>query len=301
MSMFPLMSLFPLMKSSILLTPGSKPCYIQGREISGGKFEQNVSTGMSTTLGFVLLSPADARPLSDRLGAFAGRQLAGKPLMDWVVRRATESQQLARVVVVIPEVCDEPGLRELIPPNVDLFISQKQDSLAQLCDCLDEYSADAVMHIRIDAPLIDPSLIDRLMTAVKDELSVDYASFAATEGRSFLHAQLGLIAEFCRTEALKLAHRQAVEVLDRNDPTRFMRMRPEQFQLRLMPLPKALDRQDLRLSLKSQQDWEHAEQVVEALGVDELDWHRIAQLLEQQPALRERMADLNRCELEQRR
>ena len=33
--------------------------------------------------------------------------------------------------------------------------------------------------------------------------------------------------------------------------------------------------------------------ILDALGPDGLDWHRIASLLDQQPALRERMADLN--------
>lgn len=254
---------------------------------------------MLKTLGCVLLSSAEAMPLSNRLGTFAGRQLAGVPLVDWVVRRATEAQKLSEIVVVIPSECDEAELRKLVPPDVEIFVSAKSDGLAQICDCLESHPAEAVVCVRIDAPLVDPSLLDRLITAVEGDDAVDYATFSTAEGIGVLHAQLGLIAEYCRASALRRANQDVAGSSHRNDPMQFIRSHPEQYCLRLLPVPKELDGNDLRLSLKSQEDWEHAEQVVEALGPDELDWHGIAQLLQQQPALRERMADLNRIEVDQ--
>lgn len=252
---------------------------------------------MLKTLGCVLLSSSEATPISDHVGAFASRQLAGTPLVDWVVRRATEAQRLSDVVVIIPRGCNETELRELVPPNVQIFVSEKNDGLAQVCDCLESFPAEAVVRIRIESPLVDPSLLDRLITALEGEPAIDYATFAATDGASLLHAQLGLIAEYCRSAALTRANLKATEAGHRSDPMHFVRSHPEEFALRLLPVPKELDRDDLRLSLKNQEDWEHAEQVVEALGADELDWHRIARLLDRQPALRERMAFLNRNEV----
>ena len=45
--------------------------------------------------------------------------------------------------------------------------------------------------------------------------------------------------------------------------------------------------------------YEEIEQIVEVLGTDDLDWQSIAQLLERNPDLRRRMADLNRDEMQQ--
>ena len=42
------------------------------------------------------------------------------------------------------------------------------------------------------------------------------------------------------------------------------------------------------------EDWDHALAIYEALGPEWLDWQRIARLLDHQPALRSRMAALNR-------
>lgn len=64
--------------------------------------------------------------------------------------------------------------------------------------------------------------------------------------------------------------------------------------MRMLPLPAVLDREDLRLRIDREEDWEHAQDIYEALGHDEWDWQGIADLLHSQPALRGRMAVLNR-------
>lgn len=252
---------------------------------------------MSKTLGCVLLS-ANVVSTSNRIAAFASRPLANKPLVDWVVRRSTDAQMLSDVVVIIPSDVDAERCRALIPPDAEVFISDKQDALAQVCDCLDSYPADAVVLIPIESPLVDPALIDRLIAAVDRDATVEYATFRSTDGHKVLQAQLGLIAEYCCAQALRTANHSADGKLDREHPTRYIQGHPEEFRLRLIPVPEELDRDDLRLSIKSQDDWDHAEQIVEVLGTDELDWQRIAQLLEGNPDLRRRMADLNRDELQ---
>jgi spore coat polysaccharide biosynthesis protein SpsF (cytidylyltransferase family) len=67
------------------------------------------------------------------------------------------------------------------------------------------------------------------------------------------------------------------------------------FNVRLIPLPPELDRDDLRLKIDFEEDWEHAQVIFEALGHDEWDWQHVADLLDSQPALRKRMAVLNRA------
>ncbi len=69
---------------------------------------------------------------------------------------------------------------------------------------------------------------------------------------------------------------------------------PEKFKVRLIPLPAELDREDLRLTIDGEEDWEHAQVIYDALGHDDWDWQRITELLDGQPALRKRMAVLNR-------
>ena len=71
---------------------------------------------------------------------------------------------------------------------------------------------------------------------------------------------------------------------------------PEKFNLRLIPAPPEIDREDVRLTVDLDEDWDHALAIYEALGPEWLDWQRIARLLDHQPALRSRMAVLNRVQ-----
>ncbi len=76
--------------------------------------------------------------------------------------------------------------------------------------------------------------------------------------------------------------------------TAYFHAHPEKFSLRLIPVPPELDRDDVRLTIGGEEDWEHAQTIFEALGPEQLDYLRIAQLLDHQPALRKRMEALNR-------
>ncbi len=252
---------------------------------------------MFKTLGCVILNATDAQPFSPRLRAFAGRSLAGKPLVDWVVRRATEAERLDGVVVILPAEDQVQELEGLVPADVMMFVSGQRDDLARVRECLDTFLCEAMVRVRLDCPLADPSLIDRLVTAADRDPTVDFAAYCSGSGHPAVQSPLGLCAEFYSTSAIRRVDRLAKTARERRDVARFILRHSDRFKVKLLPIPEALDRDDLRLSLRHRDDWEHAEQIVEALGADGLDWPRIASLLEQQPGLRERMAVLNRAGL----
>lgn len=76
--------------------------------------------------------------------------------------------------------------------------------------------------------------------------------------------------------------------------TRHIYSHPEEFHVLLIPVPTPLDRDDVRLTIDSHEDCEHAQEILEALGPERLDWQGIAGLLHHQPRMRKRMAVLNR-------
>jgi spore coat polysaccharide biosynthesis protein SpsF (cytidylyltransferase family) len=201
------------------------------------------------------------------------------------------------VVVILPNEKQAQEVEGLVPPDVLVFTSDEPDELARVHECLETFMSEAMVRVRLDSPLVDPCLIDRLVTAAERDPAVDYATFCSGSGHPAIQSPLGLFAEFCSTSAVRRVNRAAKTTRERRDFNRYILRRPNQFKVELLPIPQPLDRDDLRLSLRHQEDWEHAEQIVDALGADGLEWPRIARLLEQQPELRERMAVLNRAEL----
>ncbi|REK05969.1 MAG: hypothetical protein DWQ37_22865 [Planctomycetota bacterium] len=219
-----------------------------------------------------------------------GRKLGGLSILEWVVRRATDCQRLDAVVVLTD--LDVGEVRPLVPPDVEVISLRKHDPLGGAAAVCRRMRARAIVRLSADSPFVDPVLIDRLVTTADAHPHCDYIGYRCRDGRPAM--RLGLLAEWCSAAALLRAAEVATEPGERIGATGYVAGHAELFSLRLIPLPAELDREDVRLTVDGEEDWEHAEVIYEALGLDGLDWRRIADLLDHQPALRKRMATLNR-------
>jgi spore coat polysaccharide biosynthesis protein SpsF len=244
---------------------------------------------MLNTLGIV-----QVRRESQDSDLKVGRKLGGKSLLELVVRRVTDCQRLDGVVVVLGDSEQDERVRQLVPPDVPIFVGSQRDALARLVAAVDEFGAKSAVRVCADNPFIDPVLIDRLVSTADAHPACDYISYCCADGRPAILTQLGVFAEWCSALSLRRANREARRAADRENVTGYLYAHPELFNVRLIPLPPELDRDDLRLKIDFEEDWEHAQVIYEALGPDEWDWQRIADLLDNQPALRKRMAVLNR-------
>ncbi|HLA83762.1 MAG TPA: NTP transferase domain-containing protein [Thermoguttaceae bacterium] len=222
------------------------------------------------------------------------RRLGSKTVLEWVCRRVTDCQRLDGVVVLSDGAATSRFLSTLVPADVPIVTVEADDPLHQFAAATEQYRCEAVVRVRSDRPFVDPTLIDHLVTTAEAHESCDYVSYCSRDGRPAILSPVGVYAEWIRTEALRRADRKARTAADRKEVTRYVYGHPEQFNLRLIRAPQRVDRDDLRLTVDIEEDWEHLLTIVDALGADEIDWRRIANLLDHQPALRDRMAALNR-------
>jgi spore coat polysaccharide biosynthesis protein SpsF len=250
---------------------------------------------MLKTLGIVQIDASlGSGTAVDRLAAISRRRFGGKPLLEWIVRRVTDAAQLDGVIALINDGEASPSLIQLVPPDVPVLVSRKSDSLSALADAIREYPCDGAVRVSVGSPFVDPEMIDRLAITAQANPGCDYISYSRSDGRPAILSSLGFFAEWLRGEAVKQADKRATIPADRQQATRFIYRHPELFQLRLIPIPESLDRDDVRLTLDVEEDWEHAHVIFDALGPEALDWQRIAGLLDHHPRIRERMAILNR-------
>jgi len=224
----------------------------------------------------------------------AARKLGGKSVLEWVVRRATDCQQLDGVIVVTRDTPENQFVTDLVPMDVPVFLARQPDRLGCLAAALEEYRAEAVVRICPDCPFVDPILIDRLVINAEEHGDCDYVTYCLRDGRPAILSPVGVYAEWFRSTALYRAARKARARKDREDVTQYVHAHPERFEIRLIRAPAPIDRDDVRLTVDIEEDWENTLAIFEALGPDQLDWQRIADLLTHQPALRKRMAALNR-------
>lgn len=249
---------------------------------------------MFDTIGIVDLSGSSTDIDTRRQWhSLARRLLAGQPLVSWTIRRLSEAQGLDLVVAIVPS--GGSSLTAIIPSDIEVFVCDEPDALSRLAATVRNYPADGFVRAEMNRPLVDPVLIDGLIRVVSSYRDCDYASFCSNDGRPAILSEVGLFAEWCRGRAIERADRDCQDVAHREHGTSYLYSKPEQFRVRLVPAPAALDRSDVRLTLADGTDLEHVEDILDALGPDHLDWQEIVLLLEDHPALRERMEMLNRA------
>ena len=252
---------------------------------------------MSAILGIVEVPArsltAANRPQSIPRPAFL--RIEGQLLVEWIIRRVTDSQLLDSVAVLV-DPSQQNALRRATPTDVNLVVGSEPDALGNFAAAVRRFDASQVVRVRVDSPFVDPELIDRLICTANLHPSADYVGYRSQGETPRWQPKLGVFAEYCRAEAVLEAERIATSSADRQDSMQFLSSHAEHFEQKMIPIPPALDRDDVRLTVDVEEDWEHAQSIVEALGPDSLNWHAIAGLLNEQPAMRKRMAVLNQAE-----
>jgi spore coat polysaccharide biosynthesis protein SpsF (cytidylyltransferase family) len=250
---------------------------------------------MVGTLGVVdAVAFCSGATLSDDPAA-CQRRFGGRALWEWVTRRLSESQRLDTVAVLVPTAM----LSKLqLPPDILVLGTDNPDPVARLAEVALRWHPTGMVRVAAGQPFVDPLLIDRLVATAEQvgdrAAACDYAGFVSSDRPGVREAQVGVAADWFSTDAvLRLARATKGET---TSPAFRVLQRSDEFAMRLLPLPPELDRADMRLSLDVEDDWEHARAIYEALGPDRLEWRRITGLLEGQPAMRGRMADLNRSQ-----
>jgi spore coat polysaccharide biosynthesis protein SpsF len=221
------------------------------------------------------------------------RRLGGKTLVEWVARRVSDCQRLDGVILLVGDSEVDRQIAELAPTDVPVFTSRQSDPLGRYAAAIDEYTPESIVRVTADTPFVDAGLIDRLVTTADSHAECDYISYCCRDGQPAMLSPIGVHGEWVRAKTLRQAARRATDPVDRKLVTRYIYSHPEDYCVRLIPAPHQLDRDDVRLAMEGEDDWEHTQDIFDALGPD-VDWQRIAGLLDHQPGLRSRMATLNR-------
>lgn len=230
----------------------------------------------------------------DRQRRQAGRSLSGKPVLEWVARQMTDSCRLNGVIVLTDDSEDNAFIQMLTPLDIPVFVSKTNETLAAILQALEQYNAEACVLIGMDWPLIDPTIVDRLICSAENA-TCHYAAYQFECSCFAMGRPFGMFPEWYQTKTLYKAARKAFDPLHRIFPGLFFIDNKDHYDVQLLPAPTELDREDVRLTIEDEEDWEHAVQICDAMKSqdEEIDWRRITHLLHSQPELRKRMAKRN--------
>jgi spore coat polysaccharide biosynthesis protein SpsF len=224
------------------------------------------------TLGII-----QARMGSTRLPGKVLRKLAGRTVLDRVVRAARASGVLDDLVVATTtDAIDDAIEAECTAIGVACYRGPVDDVLSRFLGVLDTHDSDMVMRFTADCPLLDSRLV-AMAWRVFAAAGVDYltTSIARTLPR-------GLDVEIVRTPVLKAIDALATDH-HRTHVTSYIYTHADQFDV--IGLTMQPDLSHLRLTLDTEDDWKLIEAITGHFGDEPVEVRELADWLAGQPDL----------------
>lgn len=174
----------------------------------------------------MILAILQARMSSSRLPGKVLKEVDGKPILSYEIDRIKQAKKIEKLVLatsVNPE--DDPLEQLAISNGIECFRGDLYNVLKRYYDCAVLYQANTVVRLTGDCPIIDPTIIDEVITLYENE-KADYSS--NTLKRTYPD---GLDVEVFRFEALEKAFWNAQSESDKEHVTKYIYTHPDDFQL----------------------------------------------------------------------
>jgi spore coat polysaccharide biosynthesis protein SpsF len=225
-----------------------------------------------------------ARMRSTRLPGKVLADVGGRPMLCRVCDRARQAELVDQVVVATtfhPD--DDQIVDQCRRMRLPCFRGSAEDVLDRYHQAAGAYQAEAVVRITADCPLIDPQVIDLVVSAFLQHWP-DYASNILR--RTWPRGQ---DTEVIRAAALARACREATRPYQRTHVTPYLYQHPESFRLLSVTGPEDLG--EGRWTVDLPEDLDFVRAIYRRLdGNQTSSWRRVQRLLIREPAL----AELNR-------
>lgn len=231
-----------------------------------------------------IVTVVQARVSSTRLPGKVLLPILGKPLLLLMIERIQKAKLIGNVVVATSVNPDDDVIENLcIENSIYCFRGHLTDLLDRHYQVAKKLNADAVVKIPSDCPLIDPTIIDKVLNFFIENVEYDYVSN--------LHPATypdGNDVEIFSFQALEKAWRKATKNYEREHTTPFFWENSNVFKVGNVSWEKGLDYSStLRFTIDYKEDYEFIKKVYEELYPTNPDFNLndILRLLEQKPEL----------------
>lgn len=174
----------------------------------------------------MVLAILQARMSSSRLPGKVLKPILDKPILAYQIERIKQSKKIDKIVLATSIGIEDNPLENLANSlNIDCFRGDLNNVLKRFYDCATLYNADIVVRLTGDCPVIDPQIIDEVVSLHIISNS-DYTS--NTLYRTFPD---GLDVEVLNFKTLEKTYQNAVEKEDLEHVTKYIYTNKDKFKL----------------------------------------------------------------------
>jgi len=210
---------------------------------------------------------------ASRLPGKVLRPLAGEPMLGQLIRRVLRAQLVDTVLVATTvDSADDPIVAVAEEFGASVFRGSEQDVLGRVLGAARSVSADWIVELTGDNPMVDPDVIDALV-AVYAEGGFDYV--ANLPQRTF---PLGMDVQVFAVNTLAEIDRLTADPFDREHVTTYIYRHPDRYRLYCLPCDPRLARPNFRLTVDEEPDFELASRIYDYFLPEKPDF-RLADLV----------------------
>ena len=223
---------------------------------------------------------SQARMTSTRLPGKVLKKIAGKSLLEYQIERLSRSRIADEIVIATTTNETDLPIVELCERlNVCYHRGSEADVLSRYYDAAIKFKADIVVRVTSDCPVIDPMVIDSVISYFLEKYpDVDYIS--NTQERSFPR---GMDTEVFSIQALTEAFNEAITKPDREHVTPYIRYHSDRFKLEGLAYHE--NQGSHRWTVDTEEDLSFVSKIIDALYPEKVDFtlEDILNLLEKNP------------------
>lgn len=222
-----------------------------------------------------------ARMGSSRLPGKVLKDIAGEPMLAREISRVRRAVTLDEVVVATTTEAEDDPVAELCRARgYPFYRGSLFDVLDRYYQAALQFSAQVVVRLTADCPLIDPAAIDQTVRAFF-AAGVDFAANRLPEGRT---VPIGFDTEVCTFAVLERAWREASQPYEREHVMPYLYNTPGRF--RTLLVKSEPDHGRLRWTVDTAEDLELVRAVYARFpGRDDFSYQEMLDLFAREPHL----------------
>ncbi|MCL6601299.1 MAG: glycosyltransferase family protein [Paenibacillus sp.] len=201
-----------------------------------------------------------ARMESTRLPGKIMKEVGSKPLLEYQIEQVRRSKTIDHIVIATTTKDAEQPIIDLCKRmSVDYYRGSEEDVLSRYYQAACYYGAEIVVRLTSDCPLLDPAVIDKVITVfLSNSERYDYVS--NTIERTYPR---GYDVEVFSMRVLEQAYKDASYAAEREHVTSYLYQHPEVF--RVGQVKQTTDLSSYRLTVDTDEDFELIARLITAL------------------------------------
>ena len=185
----------------------------------------------------------------------------GKCILDIILDTLHQASSDAKVIVATTTDRSNDALVEHLKQNGELYYrGSENDVLDRFIKAAEQYEVDGIVRICSDNPFLDLKGLQTLI-AIAEDSDADYIGFKIN-GLPSIKTHFGFWGEFVTLDALKKVAASTDDLPAHEHVTIHIYSHPEEYRCEWIDCPDFIQgRNDIRLTVDTQEDFENAQQV----------------------------------------